>query len=276
MAAPPLAARQAALRTILRECRLLGPRWVPRAPADFLLWGRGFFVDPNKPNQRLMSLVPNCFAPAIRPPLNPSVLSWVRARLRAGVLGCPQELADEAAAVVENIDAVKTFLRGQCTLSSCSSISEEHGLRVEAVSGLAQDGGGTEKGYVFTYNIRFTNVGPHRLRVIARQYNFRDAHGRLRSIIRADQLEAAGVVGFTPLLPPGSSFEFGSGVMLPTPQGCLTGGFSVIREPAIDEDAAALHQQIESAELMIRYAYYKDLAEVVHVPLGQLRFDADV
>mmetsp|Transcript_34547 Transcript_34547/g.78932 ORF Transcript_34547/g.78932 Transcript_34547/m.78932 type:complete len:282 (+) Transcript_34547:90-935(+) len=268
-------ARAAASRKILRECRLLGQKWVPRAPADSGLWGKGFYVDASKPSQALMSQVPTSLAPALRPPNSP--LSWVRSRLRANFSSGPQDHIDEAAALLEDVDPVTQFLHSQCSLSSCKSISEVNGLRVEAVSGLATNTlSEKEKGYVFAYNIRFTNLGSHRLRILSRQYDFRDAFGRLRSIVRPEAPEAAGVVGFTPLLPPGSSFEFGSGVILPTAQGCLTGGFSIIHEPEVVAENEELHNEIEKADLMIRYVYYQGLSEVMHVPLGQLRFDADV
>ena len=44
--------------------------------------------------------------------------------------------------------------------------------------------------------------------------------------------EGAGVVGETPTLEPGKSFEYTSGVPLPTPSGFMTGTYGMVSESA--------------------------------------------
>jgi len=164
-------------------------------------------------------------------------------------------------------------------LAACTSSGEEGGLRVDAVSGFVQQATDQENSqYVFTYNMRFTNTGSRRLRVLGRQYDFREGSGALASQIKPGQPEAAGVVGFTPLLEPGRSFEFGSGVVLHSPRGVVTGRFLVMVEPdELSDEDVQMHRKMEEAELMLRFVYLKGLGtEQFYLPLGQLHFDADV
>jgi ApaG protein len=153
---------------------------------------------------------------------------------------------------------------------------------VEAVSGFVQSKSNTEANkYVFAYNMSFTNVGKQRLRILSRQYEFRNAGGEVTKQISPDQPEAAGLVGygrFTPMLEPGQRFDFGSATMLRSPQGTLTGGFVVAVEPqGLTDEDADLYEKMVDQELMLRYAYLKGLGtKQFHVSLGQLNFDASV
>mmetsp|Transcript_64638 Transcript_64638/g.169228 ORF Transcript_64638/g.169228 Transcript_64638/m.169228 type:complete len:135 (+) Transcript_64638:2-406(+) len=125
--------------------------------------------------------------------------------------------------------------------------------------------------------MRFTNTGSRRLRVLGRIYDFRDEHGAISTQIKALPTESAGVVGYTPMMEPGESFEFGSGVVLQTPRGSLAGRFLVMAEPELAGADAQLHQRMEDAELTLRFVYYKGLGtEQFHLPLGPLNFDVDV
>jgi len=173
---------------------------------------------------------------------------------------------------------VLKFLKEQGALSACTSSSSEEGLCVDTVSGFARSASQAESGqFVFAYNMRFTNTGSRNVRVLARQYDFRDASGELASRIEHQQPEAAGVVGFTPLLKPGECFEFGSGVVLRTPRGSVVGRFLSMVEPDLSGEDARMHEEMEKAELMLRFVYFRGLeTKQFHVPLGQLRFDADV
>jgi hypothetical protein len=113
---------------------------------------------------------------------------------------------------------------------------------------------------------------------LGRQCEFRNASGELAKKIDIEQPEAVGLEGFTPLLEPGESFEFGSGTMLPSPQGSLTGGFLVaVENEHLSGEDARVHAQMEEQDLMLRYMYFKGLdTEKIHVPLGRLNFDASV
>merc|ERR1712232_1469735 len=119
--------------------------------------------------------------------------------------------------------------------------------------------------------------GTRRLRILGRQYDFRDGSDALASQIKQRQPEAAGVVGFTPLLESGSSFEFGSGTVLRTAEGLVTGKFLVMVEPELGDEDKQLHDAMENAELMLRFVYFKGLeTEQFHLPIGPLRFDKEI
>mmetsp|Transcript_110409 Transcript_110409/g.235816 ORF Transcript_110409/g.235816 Transcript_110409/m.235816 type:complete len:307 (+) Transcript_110409:16-936(+) len=265
-------------RALLRECRRLGPAWTPKPPASNVLWGRGApVVDSRAPHPLLLRLMPDCLREGLAHTASGNVsplAPWLRAALRRdpGELGGGQGGAGTAI-----VQALK-FLQLQSTIAPCTSTSEEGGLRVEAVSGFVREASDVAKNnYVFAYNMRFTNIGSRRLRVLGRQYDFRDGEGALSSQIKPEQPEAAGVVGFTPFLEPGAAFEFGSGVVLRTPRGLVTGRFLVMEEPELSDEDAKMHSKMEQAELMLRFVYLKGLGtEKFHLPVGQLRFDANV
>lgn len=265
-------------RAILRKSRSFGPGWAPRAPASELLWGRGFKVDSGMPSPFLVGLAPSCLHPGLANTQKPFT-PWLRRVLRrTNAEASNAASASDEKDVLGNAADVLAFLQKQATLALCTSTSEENGLRIDAVSGfLGSRSIEQKKQYTFAYNMRFTNTGSVPLRVISRQYNFRDASGSVTSQIRQNQPEAAGVVGFTPLMEAGQSFEFGSGVALQTPRGLVTGNFLVMAEPELRGKDLELHQQMEQAELMLRYVYLKGLeTSMFHAPLGQLRFDASV
>lgn len=268
-------------RALLRECKRLGPNWAPRPPATELLWGRGFRVDLRQPHPLLARLAPACLQGALVDSSTPFG-HWLRAALREGDGASSASTASTAssamAAAVESEEVLR-FLQEQGSLKDCVASSEVEGLRLDAVSGhVAQSEPSKSSQHVFAYNMRFTNTGNQRLRVLARQYDFIEASGELTSQVRPEMPEAAGVVGFTPLLEPGTSFEFGSGVALKSAKGVLSGRFLVAVEPAgLEGEDARLHESMEEAELMLRLVYYKGLGtEQFYLPLPPLGFDASV
>jgi uncharacterized protein affecting Mg2+/Co2+ transport len=171
---------------------------------------------------------------------------------------------------------VLQFLRDGHNISTCTSISEEGGLHLDVVSGFVHHASSNDQ-YTFAYNMRFTNLSNRRLRILARQYDFCDASGAISSQVKVEQPEAAGVVGFTPLLEPGVSFVFGSGAAMKTPKGSVTGKFLVMVEPELRAEEMKMHQEMEKADLFLRFAYLKGLeTEQFHMTFNELRFDKDV
>jgi ApaG protein len=80
-----------------------------------------------------------------------------------------------------------------------------------------------ENGYFFwAYTIEITNRGRDTVQLKTRHWKITDAHGRLQEV------RGAGVVGETPVLEPGESFEYTSGVPLPTPSGFMTGTYGMV------------------------------------------------
>jgi ApaG protein len=80
-----------------------------------------------------------------------------------------------------------------------------------------------ENGYFFwAYTIEITNRGRDTVQLKTRHWKITDAHGRMQEV------RGAGVVGETPVLEPGESFEYTSGVPLPTPSGFMTGTYGMV------------------------------------------------
>jgi ApaG protein len=79
-----------------------------------------------------------------------------------------------------------------------------------------------ENGYYFwAYTISITNHGHERVQLKTRHWRITDAHGKLQEV------RGAGVVGETPVLEPGKSYEYTSGVPLPTPSGFMVGSYGM-------------------------------------------------
>ena len=82
-----------------------------------------------------------------------------------------------------------------------------------------------DNGYFFwAYTIEITNRGSETVQLKTRHWKITDANGKLQEV------RGAGVVGETPVLKPGASFEYTSGVPLPTPSGFMTGTYGMVTE----------------------------------------------
>src|SRR5215468_10555184 len=82
-----------------------------------------------------------------------------------------------------------------------------------------------EKSYFFwAYTIEITNHGEETVQLKTRHWRITDAYGRLQEV------KGAGVVGEEPVLEPGGSFEYTSGVPLPRPSGFMTGSYGMITD----------------------------------------------
>ena len=78
-------------------------------------------------------------------------------------------------------------------------------------------------GYFFwSYTIDIVNRGEETVQLKTRHWRITDAFGRLQEV------KGAGVVGEEPTLKPGESFEYTSGVPLPTPSGFMEGTYGMI------------------------------------------------
>jgi ApaG protein len=76
--------------------------------------------------------------------------------------------------------------------------------------------------YFWAYTIEITNRGPETVQLRTRHWRITDAFGRRQEV------RGAGVVGKQPVLKPGDSFEYTSGVPLPTPSGFMTGTYGMV------------------------------------------------
>jgi ApaG protein len=80
-----------------------------------------------------------------------------------------------------------------------------------------------EKSYFFwAYTIEITNRSEQTVQLKTRHWRITDGFGRLQEV------KGAGVVGEEPVLEPGASYEYTSGVPLPTPSGIMTGTYGMV------------------------------------------------
>jgi ApaG protein len=82
-----------------------------------------------------------------------------------------------------------------------------------------------DEGYYFwAYTIGIVNRGNETVQLKTRHWRITDAHGRLQEV------KGAGVVGEEPVLKPGQSFEYTSGVPLPTFSGFMSGNYGMLTD----------------------------------------------
>ncbi|KAK3233946.1 hypothetical protein CYMTET_55780 [Cymbomonas tetramitiformis] len=84
----------------------------------------------------------------------------------------------------------------------CVTISE--GIKVEATGGYV---GQLEDQHSFTYRFRITNTTPRPVQLIGRHLLFQDSWGSVQEVPKG----SGGVVGHTPVLKEGQTFEYHSG-----------------------------------------------------------------
>lgn len=70
------------------------------------------------------------------------------------------------------------------------------------------------------------------IQITGRQYTFTSVNGQVQSLPR----HSPGIVGATPILRPGQSFEYTSGVEIDAPQGYVTGCLHAVRKKLESKD----------------------------------------
>jgi ApaG protein len=76
-----------------------------------------------------------------------------------------------------------------------------------------------ENHFVWAYRVRIENLGEETVQLRSRHWRIVDAVGRVQEVT------GPGVVGETPTLRPGESFEYQSGTPLGTPSGIMAGSY---------------------------------------------------
>jgi ApaG protein len=80
-----------------------------------------------------------------------------------------------------------------------------------------------EKSYYFwAYTVEISNRGQTKVQLKTRHWRITDGFGRLQEV------RGPGVVGEEPVLEPGATFEYTSGVPLPTPSGFMVGTYGMV------------------------------------------------
>lgn len=75
--------------------------------------------------------------------------------------------------------------------------------------------------YFFGYRVRIHNRGPQAAQLLSRHWIITDGYGR------REDVSGPGVVGQTPTLKPGDTFEYTSACPLPTPTGKMSGSYTL-------------------------------------------------
>jgi ApaG protein len=98
-------------------------------------------------------------------------------------------------------------------------------IRVTVTPRFLPERSSADKNYYFwAYTIQITNEGAQTVQLKTRHWRITDAFGRVQDV------RGAGVVGEEPVLEPGRSFEYTSGVPLPTPSGFMVGTYGMIAD----------------------------------------------
>lgn len=105
-------------------------------------------------------------------------------------------------------------------------------IDVSAVSAYLADQSSPESSeFAFAYTITITNSGDQTAQLMSRHWIITDGNEEVQEV------KGDGVVGEQPILPPGSSFEYTSGTLMPTPTGTMRGSYQMIAEDGTAFDA---------------------------------------
>ena len=86
--------------------------------------------------------------------------------------------------------------------------------------------------YFWAYTIEIVNLGAVTVQLRTRHWRITDQNGRV------EEVRGPGVVGEQPMLKPGDSFEYTSGVPLSTPTGMMAGVYQMVSESGETFDVA--------------------------------------
>ena len=98
--------------------------------------------------------------------------------------------------------------------------------------------------FSFSYKVLITNEGDKWAKLISRRWIIINSDGDTENV------EGPGVVGYTPELSPGESFEYTSVCPLNTSWGTMEGAYNMIREDGTMFDAAINRFYLVSAEVL--------------------------
>lgn len=101
-----------------------------------------------------------------------------------------------------------------------------------AVSYLAEQSNPSLNRWFWSYHIRIENAAELSVQLLSRSWRIVDARGTVHEV------EGEGVVGETPLIAPGGSFDYVSGCPLDTPSGSMSGSYRMVDEDGTIFDIA--------------------------------------
>jgi ApaG protein len=96
------------------------------------------------------------------------------------------------------------------------------GIRVSVTPSYREEESSPEENYFFwAYAVVIANEGSETVQLRSRVWRITDARGN------TEEVRGPGVVGQTPVIPPGTSFSYTSGCPLRTPQGIMVGSYQM-------------------------------------------------
>jgi ApaG protein len=108
-----------------------------------------------------------------------------------------------------------------------------------AVSYLAEQSNPSLDRWFWSYHIRIENGSQLSVQLLSRSWHIVDGRGATHEV------HGEGVVGETPLIAPGGSFDYVSGCPLDTPGGSMSGTYRMV-----DEDGSVFDVEIPRFELV--------------------------
>ena len=113
-----------------------------------------------------------------------------------------------------------------------NSIAVTQGIKIEvSPEYIPEQSEPDENKFTFAYQVIITNEGGSWAKLVSRHWVIIDAEGN------REDVEGPGVVGYTPELSPGESFEYTSFCTLNTQWGTMEGEFNMVRENGEKFDA---------------------------------------
>ena len=101
-----------------------------------------------------------------------------------------------------------------------------------AVSYLAEQSDPRSNRWFWSYHIRIENGGQSVVQLLTRHWQIADGRGTVHEV------RGEGVVGETPTIPPGESYDYVSGCPLTTASGTMSGSYRFIDEQGASFDVA--------------------------------------
>lgn len=116
-------------------------------------------------------------------------------------------------------------------------------IEVKVTPKYVSDRSSPEKGFYFwAYTIEIANRGPETVQLKTRHWRITDATGKIQEV------KGAGVVGEEPVLAPGESFEYTSGVPLATSSGFMVGSYGMLSDAGESFDIAVPAFSLDAPE----------------------------
>ncbi|WP_439544355.1 Co2+/Mg2+ efflux protein ApaG [Hyphomicrobium sp.] len=99
------------------------------------------------------------------------------------------------------------------------------GIRIRVSPEYSDDQSTPDEAYFFwIYTVEIANESEHTVQLKSRLWRITDANGK------TDEIRGPGVVGQTPVIPPGQSFTYSSGCPLSTASGIMVGSYQMTDE----------------------------------------------